>query len=794
MAKKWAEVANSAEYQALPDADKEAARAQYFDQVVAPQVGSGDINQARAQFNAQTAPRASDVPLASGQQRYTDDELSPEAMAPERPKSFGEVAGGVARQLGRDAAMQGGSLLKGAAGVPDIVIAPGAELIDRGAQALGASPKYFSGGENGLRGYVQAGLDAAGVPEPATSEERFSNRVMEGLGGAVVGGGLGGLLARSENALISGVGRSMTANPVAQSVGAVTSAAGAQAAQEAGLGPWGELAGGITGGFVPSIPAGLSGLTRGILRGGEEGRQKVAQSIADFRSAGTTPDIGQATGSKTNQLLGSVLSRSPGAAGVMARRADAQAGEIQSGVEGLASRLSPNADPAKAGLTIERGITGEGGFVDRFKAKAGELYDQLDKYLPQGTRVGTSNTAQALDELTTPIPEARNLSERFIPGEIKAIKRSFDEDTRGPMAPLNRPDIVSEVQRRQFAAADQNAAIDRTNSLRESLGLKPKDNVDPNSDIAALLDQATDGRLPYEALKKLRTEVGERASQPNLVSDVKASAWKKLYAGISADMEAAANQAGPEATQAWNRANGYYKAGTGRIEALDRIVDKAGGPEAVFNAATSGTKDGAFTIRNVMQSLQPDQQKVLSATVIRRLGQATPGTATEQGEFSINSFLTNWNKLSPSAKSVLFDRYGNTFREDIDAISRTAGGFRQAAKTGANPSGTAGAISNQQALGGFAIAALTGHPLVAGGIAGAAGAANIGARAFTSPTVVRWLAKTTNVPRSQWPSVIAGLSQMARQNNDPVASQVAETLSQQLQQTNNNGDDGRNEK
>lgn len=791
MAKKWAEVANSAEYQALPDADKEAARAQYFDQVVAPQVAGSDINQARAQFNAQTAPRASDVPLASGRQRYTEEDLSPEAMAPERPKSFSETAGDFANDLGRNAAMQVGSLVKGAAGVPDVVIAPAAGFLDRGAQALGASPKYFSGGDQGLRGYVQSGLDAAGVPQPANATERFANRVMEGLGGSVGGVGFGRALVGSENALVSGIGQSMASNPVAQGVGAVTSAAGAQAAQESGLGPWGELAGGLAGGLAPALPAGLSGLTRGALRGGEAGRQKVAQSIADFDSAGTTPDIGQATGSKTNQLLGAALSRTPGAAGVMARRADAQAGEIQGGVEGLASKLSPNADPAKAGLTIERGITGEGGFVDRFKAKSGELYDQLDKFLPQGTRVGTSNTAQALDELTAPIPEARNLSERFIPGEIKSIKGAFDEDTRGPMAALNRPDIVSEVQRRQFAAADQNAAIDRTNELRQSLGLKPKSNVDPNEDIASLLDQASDGRLPYEALKKLRTEVGERASQPNLVSDVKSSAWKRLYAGISADMEAAANQAGPEAAQAWNRANGYYKAGTGRIEALDRIVDKAGGPEAVFNAATSGTKDGAFTIRNVMQSLQPDQQKVLSATVIRRLGQATPGTATEQGEFSINSFLTNWNKLSPAAKGVLFDRFGSTFRDDIDAISRTAGGFRQAAKTGANPSGTAGALSNQQALGGFAIAAMTGHPLVAGGIAGAAGAANIGARAFTSPTVVRWLAKTTNTPRSQWPGVIAGLAQMARQNNDPVATQVADTLRQQLQQSNNDRDDGR---
>lgn len=747
-----------------------------FDQFDAPAKASSSSNP----FDAFDQPRvhASDVPYANGTSPYSDADLHPDAMAPERPHTAGEYAA----EAGRGVTLAARSLVRGAAGIGDIVAAPLAYGINKGLDAAGVDPRnhQLTGTEIFDKAY-----GATNLPVPESTAERYVDRAGQGLGGAAGGAGLGRVLAGSGNAVLSGVGKTMASNPIAQGVGAVSSGVGAQAAQEAGLGPIGELAGGLAGGLVPAIPSGLAGLTRAALRGGEEGRQKVAQSIADFDSAGTTPDIGQATGTKTNQLLGAALSRTPGATGVMARRADAQAGEIQQGVEGLASKLSPNADAGKAGVTIERGITGDGGFVDRFKAKSAELYDALDNHLPQGTRVDTSNTAKALDDLTAPIPEARNLSERFIPGEIKNIKQAFDEDVRGPMAPLNRPDIVSEVQRRQFAAADQNAAIDRTNSLRTSLGLKPKDNVDPNEDIASLLDQATDGRLPYEALKKLRTEVGERAAQPNLVSDVKSSAWKKLYAGISADMENAATQAGPEAKQAWNRANGYYKAGQGRIEALDRVVDKAGGPEAVFNAATSGTKDGAFTIRNVMQSLKPDEQKVLSATVIRRLGQATPGTATEQGEFSINSFLTNWNKLSPAAKGVLFDRHGSSFREDIDAISRTAGGFRQAAKTGANPSGTAGASANQQALGGFAIAALTGHPVVAGGIAGGVVAGNLAARAFTSPTVVKFLARTTNVPASQWPAVIAGLAQSAQQKKDPVAAEVAETLRQKLQQADN---------
>ena len=50
MAKAWSEVVDSDTYQALPDADKAAARDQYFNQVVAPQVPKNDIEIARKQF------------------------------------------------------------------------------------------------------------------------------------------------------------------------------------------------------------------------------------------------------------------------------------------------------------------------------------------------------------------------------------------------------------------------------------------------------------------------------------------------------------------------------------------------------------------------------------------------------------------------------------------------------------------------------------------------------------------------------------------------------------------------
>lgn len=743
---------------------------------------------------AQPTAHADDVPYASGANPYTDADLHPEAMAPERDRTFGERA----KEAGRGAVLAVRSLGRGAAGIPDIVAAPLAYGVNKGLDAAGVDPSnhQLTGTEIFDRGW-----GALGLPVPESTGERYVDRVGQGLGGAIAGTGVGNLLAGSANRVAAGVGETMASNRVAQGVGAAASGVGAQAAHEADLGPWGELAGGLTGGLVPALPAAGQQALRGALRGGEAGRQRVAQSLVDFEKAGTTPTVGQATGLGRNQLLEATLGRTPGAAGVIARKAGDQAQEIQAGLDSVASRLAPKAEPAKAGLAIERGITGPGGFIDRFKSKSGELYDQLDKYLPEGTRVPTSATASALADLVEPIAGAPTLSKFFINGKVSSIKGALDADT-GPNSPMNRSDVSAEVDRLRNIAGDtnataaaetarQNAQIDKQNVLRTALGQKPKPYVDAptdvsaDDDIASLLSRMQDGKLPYEALKKLRTLVGEEISSPSLASDVKSSAWRKLYGGITEDLRGAAQQAGPEAERAWNRANNFFRAGNSRIESLDRVVDKAGGPEAVFSAATSGSKDGAFTIRRVMQSLEPDQQAMLSSTVLRRLGSATPGTAAEQGEFSINSFLTNWNKLSPDAKSALFDRYGKTFRDDVDAISRTAGSFRQASRNGANPSGTAQAATNTAALIGLASAVGSGHYGTAGGIVAGGVLANVAARTMASPTFVRFLAANKDLPRSQWVPALVALERAADRKGDDDTKTMARAMREQLSQGGN---------
>lgn len=68
MAKKWSEVIQSPEYQALPDQEKEAARNQYFEQVVTPQLTDpNELTAARSQFDQMYGPKKSAAPAKTVQ-------------------------------------------------------------------------------------------------------------------------------------------------------------------------------------------------------------------------------------------------------------------------------------------------------------------------------------------------------------------------------------------------------------------------------------------------------------------------------------------------------------------------------------------------------------------------------------------------------------------------------------------------------------------------------------------------------------------------------------------------------
>jgi hypothetical protein len=198
------------------------------------------------------------------------------------------------------------------------------------------------------------------------------------------------------------------------------------------------------------------------------------------------------------------------------------------------------------------------------------------------------------------------------------------------------------------------------------------------------------------------------------------------------------------------------------MDALSDVIDRNGGPEKVFGAAMSGTKDGATTLRAVMQSLSPDQQQVVAATVFKRMGQATAGNQNAAGDtFSPESFLTRYNQMSTEAKSALFDRVPG-LQEQAENMADVAENLRKSSSVFKNASGTAAAEQQTHTMRDLLVGSLIGgeggHALLGPhGVALAAAplAANVMARGMVSPTAVDWAARPALGSTSQ---IASGLS------------------------------------
>ena len=643
--------------------------------------------------------------------------------------------------IGRDVAMGARSVLQGAGGLV-------------GALGGDAFNHYLVPGDQPSYRDAAGGLaDKLGLPSPQTGQERVLGDVGEALTGTGLTMGVGGLLAGGGRVAASGapagaqrVGQFLSAQPVSQVASTAAGAASAGIARESGGGTGAQLAAGLVGGMVPgpawalvpgirsqgTVPAASNALARLALRGKDPAH--VQQAMGDFAAAGTTPSVGQATGNRAVQAMETLMGNVPGGAGRMERFGQQQAREVSARMDDMAANLSPRggaATPQQVGQTIVGGIEGPNGFMDRFRGQSSQLYAQLDAAIPQGTQVQATNASTYLAQQSSPITGANATSALLANPKLAGIRQALEADLA-----------------------------------------------------------AGNGVIPYEALARIRSRVGEMIGDAGLVPDIPTRQLRTLYGALSEDMRAAAQSAGPAAVKAFNRANNHFKFGMSRLEKVEHVIDKAGGPEKVYAAAFGGINNGATTLRAVMQSLDKNAQRELTASFIRRMGRANSSQQSAAGDvFSMETFLTNWDKVSPEAKRTLFDRHGPMFTASMDKISRAAERVRGGSRVFRNTSGTARQTALMQA-GGTALLAgqqaatgnVTGAIYTVLGSAGSALTANRMARLLTNPKAVMWLAASTDKPTGELLGQLQVLRRIGEKDEDPELVALADELQQQAQQ------------
>lgn len=376
----------------------------------------------------------------------------------------------------------------------------------------------------------------------------------------------------------------------------------------------------------------------------------------------------------------------------------AQAARVNEEMGRRVARIAgADVDSAAAGRVIRTGIEN---FTARFRAEQARLYNQLDQFIPGDTPVDVNNFRGALQH--------------------------HMQDTQG---------------------AENLLATFRTPRVEQAFN--------------ALMQDAGHGPMTWDAVRMVRTAIGERISNAGLNPDISRRELRGLYAALSADMRDAAYRAGPQAERAFERANTFARVGNDRIDDfLERIV---GQPtmEKIYRAAVnpSEIKEGASTVQAVMRSLDPAEREIVKSAFIRRLGVAKPGVQDDAGSlFSAETFLTNWNNVSDAAKRQLLAGGGSA--RDMDAIARAASMVRENSRVFANPSGTAGAEGARALYTGAAMAVMTGHIKTAMALLSVPALSNMNARLMTNQRFVQWLARSTRMPEAALPSQLNSLGQM----------------------------------
>lgn len=561
--------------------------------------------------------------------------------------------------------------------------------------------------------------------QPRNLPERIVRRAGEEVGATVIPTGATLRAGAAANAGVRAA-RPPSGNIVSQAVDEAAARPGAFVAADAGSSVLsgtgaavGQEVGGDTGEIIGQISAPLAGfgvaeLTRRGLRGSNVGQQ---QALDQAERAGTSLTAGQLSTTGETASAGGIAERVigmvPGGNVRMARALETQQEEIGRRATQLADDLATGANPERAGRAVQEGIEG---FVRRGADRGDALYSRVDELIPEQTPALFNNARRTAQEVLNRTPSG----------------------SLGQNATLNSP------QRR---------------ALLESI--------------------AADEPRTYADLVATRTRVGELMRSNELIASD--PVLQRLYGALSEDMGEIAGQAGPDAARAWQRANTYWRSYRNRVDTqLQPLLSGQRGniPEQVFRAVESGGRDGATRLRALRSSVTDDEWNVVSSAALRRMGRARPGQQDELGEvFSTETFLTNWNNLDPGARDALFGggRYRG-LRRDLDAIAQTSARIRQARQFLANPSGTAAAQTNTQALmlgaGSIAAGNFTIPALMAGGFA----SSDAAARLMTNRRFVRWLAQSTKTPAERLPSYLGRLTGTVNNQDSQYAQDVQEYL------------------
>jgi len=632
-----------------------------------------------------------------------------------------EVSGGV----GADIATAVAPTIRGAS--PYAAGALAGAALGAPLGGVGAVPGALAGA--GAVGLVDLGLSAynpiarfVGLPQAPTIKEITDQALTklglpqsQGAGGRVIeamAGGAGGAASFAKAAgqqaaqMAPGAAQKvieqLSRNPGLQTVSGATSGLAAQTTAEMTDSVPARILASIFGGLIP----GLASKAPGAIVRGSSTPAEIQARVDAARSINIKPDLAYAAPSVISKMANKAVA---GTETMIDYRNQVQR-DLSREANRVAKTVGEATNPNMAGRLLEREL-GPDGFLQRAKGVEDTLWTKWwgTATAPGKDGMRVDSTLAYLKGSQKGTPGYDAISELTKDKKLASVLQHFESDLAGTEA--------TPAQTVQTGVLDQ-------------FGRPVTKVVTP-----ATPAQPPRETVPYEAVKELRTIIGEKLDPQNMSPDVSRKALKGLYGALTRDIEAHAEQLGPEAQKEFNRANNYTRALHDRVDTyLQEVQGKK--PYQVWRYATSpdSVSNGGHQFLTINRSLTPGARETFHSTFIRNMG------ANPQGEFDPSLFVDKYRSLAPGVKSALLPG------EKKAAVDRMVGII-----DGMKKAGSIGPTDQSSFMGAYMIMAalLHAHPKAILTAAFASSKSERLAKILTDPTVIDHVSGVNGIPKTE---------------------------------------------
>ena len=359
--------------------------------------------------------------------------------------------------------------------------------------------------------------------------------------------------------------------------------------------------------------------------------------------------------------------------------------------------------------------------------------------------------------------------------DIRAFRSTLDDRMAAIVSRINIPEAspvnLSSTQATLQAIGQRSTGIAELDALGASPAMRAAGAV------------AEQGLPPtsYAAAVRLRSQIGRRLRNAGLVSDITTGELKQLYGALSEDIgRTIETTGGPQARQLWDQSRRMWRREMRVFEEdLERIAEMVDPARAAQLVSRSPR-----TLHIIRRRVSPETYDTLVSATFNQLGEAVNRAQNASGTvFSLETFLTNWNKLGAQSREALLagPRYAQA-REGLNALARQASRAREINQRISNASGTARGLADITAAGAIPVGLAMGKvwPAVAAGLAVGGSAAS--AKLMTNPQFLRWMNQAIRVPPEQAAGTAVRLVGMIRDGGwTPEESEAAANIALELQ-------------